>query len=215
MSREYDGTFIVFEGIDGAGTTTQMQHYAEYLRSKKRAVHVTREPSDGPIGLQLRLALSGRVDLGASNSPQTMTLMFAADRLDHLAHQIEPHLRDGLVVLSDRYDMSSIAYQTATMRLEPNELEDFQAWVRSVNRYARRPDAVLVIDVDPEEAERRRRDRRGALELFEESQLQARLAEVYASAEKLAPDDRVIHVDGNPDFDTVAEAIQAALSDVV
>jgi dTMP kinase len=209
----HDGCFIVFEGIDGAGTTTQSQRYAAHLRGRRRPVHVTREPSDGPIGVLLRLGLSGRVQLGASNQAQAMALLFAADRLDHVAHEIEPHLRDGLVVISDRYDLSSIAYQTATSR--DADTTAFESWVRELNRYAPRPDAVVVLDVSPEVAERRRRDRLGALELYEESALQKKLAELYRQAERLAPGDNVVRIDGDRDADAVTRAIIAALEPIV
>ncbi|HZO16480.1 MAG TPA: dTMP kinase [Polyangiaceae bacterium] len=213
--RDHDGVFIVFEGIDGAGTTTQIERYAEYLRAQRRAVRVTQEPSSGPIGSLLRLALAGRINVGPSFQAQTMALLFAADRLDHLAHDIQPHLRDGSVVLSDRYDMSSIAYQAASARLDSDELESFQAWVRSLNRYALRPDAIVVIEVDPTEAERRRSERSSAPELYEEVQLQERLAELYASAESLSPGDRIVRIDGNASADDVALRICAALTPIV
>ncbi len=213
MPHGHDGVFIVFEGIDGAGTTTQCTRYAAHLHAAKRVVHVTREPSDGPVGSLLRLGLSGRVKLGASNQAQTMALLFAADRLDHVAHEIEPYLREGAVVLSDRYDMSSIAYQTATARVD--DLAAFEDWVRGLNRYAVRPSATVVIDVDPQEAERRRQERSGALELYEESQLQRRLAELYAEPQRLTPADRIVRVDGNRPAEQVAEAIRKALTEIV
>jgi len=118
-----------------------------------------------------------------------------------------------LLVLSDRYDMSSIAYQTATARVDdPSAFED---WVRTLNRYAMRPDATVVIEVGPDEAERRRQERSGALELYEESQLQKRLAELYAEPERLTPGDRILRIDGNQDPDAVANAIREALRPIV
>jgi dTMP kinase len=213
MARDHDGHFIVIEGIDGAGTTTQCERYAKYLRGKLRQVHVTREPSDGPVGVTLRLGLSGRIQLGASNQAQTMALLFAADRLDHVAHEIEPFLRDGAVVICDRYVLSSIAYQTATANADDKNA--FEGWVRELNRFAPRPDAVVVIDVSPEEAERRRRDRLAAVELYEESQLQVTLAELYRDAERLTPDDNIIFIDGNGSVDEVANAVSTALAPII
>ncbi len=213
MARDHDGRFIVFEGIDGAGTTTQSEKYAAFLRRERRVVHVTHQPSDGPIGSLLRLGLGGRLQLGASNQAQCMALLFAADRLDHVAHQIEPHLRDGAVVICDRYDLSSIAYQTATARTEDSKA--FETWVRELNRYAPRPDATIVLDVSPEEAERRRQERLGALELYEETELQRELAALYARAETLVPGDRVMRVDGNRPLEEVSQAVQEALADVI
>jgi dTMP kinase len=212
MSR--DGVFIVFEGIDGAGTTTQCERYARHVRGLRRHVHVTREPSDGPIGSLLRQGLAGRVKLGAGAlQAPTMALLFAADRLDHVAHEIDPHLRDGAVVLSDRYDLSSIAYQTATA--EGADVAEFEEWVRALNRRAPRPDATIVLEVSPEEAEKRRRARSGALELYEETGLQQRLAQLYADAERLVPGDRIVRLDGNLPVDEVAAAIREALSPIV
>ncbi|MEQ9322274.1 MAG: dTMP kinase, partial [Polyangiaceae bacterium] len=135
------------------------------------------------------------------------------DRLDHVAHQIEPHLRDGAVVICDRYDLSSIAYQTATARTEDSKA--FETWVRELNRYAPRPDATIVLDVSPEEAERRRQERLGALELYEETELQRELAALYARAETLVPGDRVMRVDGNRPLEEVSQAVQEALADVI
>lgn len=213
MSREHEGKFIVFEGIDGAGTTTQSERYAAFLGRQRRVVHVTHQPSDGPVGSLLRLGLAGRLKLGASNQAQCMALLFAADRLDHVAHEIEPHLRDGAAVICDRYDLSSIAYQTATVRGE--DTSAFETWVREINRYAPRPDATIVLDVSPEEAERRRQERLGALDLYEETELQRQLAELYARAETLVPGDRVIRVDGNQPLDAVSDAVRAALAEVI
>lgn len=213
MTDNPDGCFIVFEGIDGAGTTTQAEKYAAYLRNKKRLVHLTREPSDGPIGSQLRLALGGRVLLGSSHQAHVMALMFAADRLDHIDSEILPHLRDGGVVICDRYDLSSLAYQTATA--PDSARAPFEQWVRTLNTHAVRPTATVVLDVSPEEAERRRRVRSGALELYEEIELQKKLAEVYAQADKLLPDDRIIRIDGNADLATVTESVRSALAEFV
>lgn len=212
-SNETGGRFIVFEGIDGSGTTTQMERYARYLRDKKRVVHITREPSDGPIGSLLRLSLAGRTTLGPGRLPQTMGLLFAADRLDHLVQEIEPHLRDGAVVLSDRYDLSSLAYQWASAGA--GATPELQEWLRSLNRFARRPDVTLVLDVSPETAARRRKERHGAIELYERAELQARLAPLYREAEKLAPTDTIIHIDGDRELAEVSQAVIDALQSYV
>jgi dTMP kinase len=205
-----DGTFVVFEGIDGSGTTTQIQRYAAYLKEKRRMVHVTREPSSGPVGTMLRLALSHRLVLPSTFEAQTMALLFAADRLDHLAAEVDPLLRDGAVVLSDRYDLSSLAYQSASARdAVPAATID---WIRSLNRHARRPDVTLVLDVSPDVAEERRRARGGSAELYDDEGLQARLARAYRGAEALVPGDLVLHVDGDQPVDAVTAAVIAALA---
>ncbi|MEM1033951.1 MAG: dTMP kinase [Myxococcota bacterium] len=199
--------FIVFEGIDGAGTTTQVARLAAELRREGRTVHTTREPSDGPVGVLLRRALSGDVDLGGAAA---MALLFAADRLEHVAHEIDPRARDGAVVICDRYDLSSIAYQTATA--SEAERPDFEAWVRDLNRYARRPDATVILHVDPAVAAQRRMRRLGAPELYERAALQRELAILYREAERLRPEDRYLHIEGDADEETVALRVRKALA---
>jgi dTMP kinase len=205
------GVFVVVEGIDGAGTTTQVERYAAYLRGRGRAVHVTREPSTGPIGVFIREILAGRAVLPSSPEGDLMALLFAADRLDHVRGEIEPELARGAVVLSDRYDLSSLAYQSVatSSRLPAHELV---AWIRSLNRFARRPDVTLVVDVSPEVAAQRRERRGAAEDLYEKVALQARLAKAYAHAEALVPGDRVVHIRGDGDIDTVASLVQGALA---
>lgn len=209
------GVFVAFEGIDGAGTSTQAERYAAHLRAARRLVHVTREPSSGPVGALLRLMLTHRVSLPGARQAEVMALLFAADRLDHLGAEVEPLLQDGYVVISDRYDLSSLAYQSATAADDGRERGQILAWIRELNRHARRPDVTVVLDVAPEIAEQRRRGRGGAEELFEQAELQARLAEAYRRAEELVPGDRIIHVDGGGEVEEVSRAIIAALAPFV
>lgn len=205
-----DGLFVVIEGIDGAGTTTQAGRIASFLRSRRRLVHVTREPSGGPIGSMLRLVLTQRLSMSSHNRDAAMALLFAADRIDHIETEVAPHLRDGYVVISDRYELSSIIYQSSGVT-DDVERRELIAWIRSCNRYALRPDVTLVVDVDPEVAEDRRRARGGAAELFEEAELQSRLARAYLQAEEIMPDHRIVHINGNGDVDSVTAAILKAL----
>jgi len=200
----------VFEGIDGSGTTTQAERWAAQLRAQRRLVKVTREPSGGPIGAQIRLVLTQRIALPSDGQAEVMALLFAADRLDHVASEIDPHLRDGYVVLSDRYDMSSLAYQSITAAGGATV-----PWIRELNRFARRPDVTVVLDVSPDVAAARRRARGGAAELFDDEALQARLAAAYLHAEDLVPGDRVIHVDGDRGPDAVAASIAEVLAPFV
>lgn len=210
-----DGVFVVFEGIDGAGTTTQAGLYAARLRARRRLVHVTNEPSGGPVGSLVRQVLRHRVAMPRGRQADTMALLFAADRLDHLGSEIEPCLREGYVVISDRYDLSSLAYQATSGAETPEELAAKVAWIRELNRHARRPDATVVLHVSPEVAAQRRGGRGGPRDLYETDDLQARLAGVYRRAEELVPGDRVVHLDGEAPVDAVTDAIEAALAAVV
>ena len=106
--------FIVIEGADGAGTTTQARLLADRLRAHNMdpaSCLLTRQPSDGPVGKKIRALLTGEDPPLASSA--AMQLMFSADRLDHAERVILPALRAGQIVVSDRYDMSTAIYLAA------------------------------------------------------------------------------------------------------
>lgn len=208
-----EGQFIVIEGIDGSGTTTHCAILSERFTEKGLPTHVTREPSDGPVGVLIRQILTGRVVVPGyhgSHAPSwaTMAALFAADRLDHLEAEIVPNLLDGVSIVCDRYDYSSVAYQTVSSGGGP----DAALWVRELNRRARRPDLTLVLDVDPEVAAGRRGARSGSPELYENDRMQAELAAFYSTIDELFPDDRIRHIDANRDIEGVADAIWAEVA---
>ena len=203
-----EGKFIVIEGIDGSGTTTQCSLLADRLTAQGLPAHLTREPSDGPVGTLIRQILTGRVvtpGRGGSRSPgwATMATLFAADRLDHLEAEIIPKLSDGVSVICDRYDYSSVAYQSVSS----GEGEEVAAWVRDLNRRARRPDLTLVLVVDPDVASERRQQRSGGPELYEVEAMQRSLSEFYSRIGELFPDDAIGYIDANGEIELVAEAI--------
>jgi dTMP kinase len=210
-----EGSFIVIEGIDGAGTTTQSEMLASWFRSRGLPAHTTHEPTDGPIGSQIRQVLTNRLVVCGITGPRapawaTMALLFAADRLDHLESEIVPNLLDGVTVISDRYDLSSLAYQSATATGSEIEAAKVIGWVRELNKHARRPDLTIVLDVDPEVAATRRNTRGTSSELYEETGLQRALARAYLQAEKFVPGDTVVHVDGNGPIDSIhAQVVEA------
>ena len=206
-----EGHFIAIEGIDGAGTTTQAARLAAALRKRGLPVRTTHEPTDGPIGALIRQVLNGRVVVSGpagTTSPgwSTLALLFAADRLDHLQAEIIPNLMDGVTVITDRYDASSIAYQGIV-----SGDAAVSAWIRSINSRARRPDLTIILDVSPETALERRRLRGNVPDLFEEEELQRRLARFYETIEQYLPGDRVLHLNGNIDADTVHAGLVAAV----
>lgn len=205
------GRFIVLDGIDGSGTTSQGQRLVTALQAAGISARFTCEPSVGPIGRQIRQLLSGSGD-ETSRSWDTLALLFAADRLDHVEREIRPALDAGITVICDRYDLSSLAYQSATAGEDPGLASETLAWIRALNQRALRPDLTLVLDVDPDVAEGRRAARGLPPELFERRDLQRRLALLYARAELLVPGDRVLHVDANPELSLVAERLWALVS---
>lgn len=203
-----EGQFIVIEGIDGSGTTTQCSLLAQRLARKGLPVHTTREPSDGPIGVLIRQILTGRVVVPGRHGVRppgwaTMAALFASDRLDHLQAEVVPNLVDGVTVICDRYDYSSVAYQT----VGGGGGDDVTAWVRELNRWARRPDLTLVLDVDPNVAASRRDMRSGGPELYEVDEMQIEIGKFYAKIDELFPDDTIRHIDANCGIEGVARAI--------
>ena len=200
------GRFIVLEGIDGAGTTTQTALLAGRLRKDGSAVRTTREPSDGPVGSTIRQILAGRVVGAGGRAPgwATMALLFAADRMDHVEAEIEPFLASGGVVVSDRYDASSLAYQSVSSGKGGQTTVE---WIRSLNRNARRPDLTIVLDVSPDVAATRREARGDAAQLYEQNELQRALCAFYKDLQRHMPNDRVVVVNGSGPIDAVASAV--------
>jgi len=195
--------FVVLEGIDGSGTTTQAKRLAEALESRGERVCLTCEPSSGPVGRLIREALTRKLVRPGTSEPHTlpwsaMALLFAADRVDHVNTVVTPALADGKIVVSDRYVLSSLAYQSVTS--PERERERSIPWIREINAHARPADLTIVLDVDDAVAAERRAARGGPEELFEAREIQRKLAEVYRRAEELLPGARVVHVeDGSPD----------------
>ena len=134
------GLLIALEGIDGSGTTTQLARVADRLTSRGRRVRTTREPSDGPVGRLLREILLGghRGPGGAPVDGLAMALLFAADRRDHLQREILPALDAGTDVVTDRYLLSSLAYQAE---------EAAREWVEGLARDVPVPDLTVLLDV--------------------------------------------------------------------
>jgi dTMP kinase len=203
------GTFVVLEGIDGSGTTTHVARLADRLRAKKQLVRTTREPSDGPIGTLVRQVLTGRVIIPGGRAPNwaTMALLFAADRMDHVEAEIEPWVATGGIMLSDRYDASSLAYQSVS---SGSGGSDAVEWIRTLNRFCARPDLTIVLDVTSEEAERRRGQRGEAAQLYEQNEVQRALAAFYKDLARHMPKDRVVVIDASGTVEEVHERVWAA-----
>lgn len=206
------GAFIVFEGLDGSGTTTQATLLARALRSDGLEVLSTREPSDGPIGTLIRQALSGRLVLpgGAGPlAPETLALLYAADRTDHLHAKVRPALLDGKVVISERYLLSSLAYQGA-------EMASAGPWLQVVNEHAQPPDLTIYLRVPPAVAAQRRRARGGAQELFEDEVVQVRVAAEYEhTISRLYDSWNIVAMDGSRGEEGVARDVLKLVREVM
>ncbi|MFZ5925475.1 MAG: dTMP kinase, partial [Bacillota bacterium] len=191
------GKFIVIEGIDGSGVTTEAHKLKEYVTTKLNLpVHLTKEPTDGPVGGLIRTILARRVGAPSRNGkfesvdPRCLALLFAADRVDHLETDIRPKLEGGVVVICDRYYLSSLAYQSLNVE---------RRWLEQINSKCITPDLTIYLQVPPLVAERRRNQARWHVELYEETQKLEKVAENYleAIADLRKRGQRVEIVDGN------------------
>jgi len=194
---------IVLEGLDGAGTTTQAKRLVEHLIARGGKAHLTREPSDGPIGVLIRQMLTGGHAIpGQAIAQSTFGLLFAADRLDHLQREVEPHLAAGATVVSDRYYHSSLAYQGTGADRD---------WITLLNARARKPDLTLFLQVRPEVAAARRVAAGRVQELFEDLRMQEEVAAGYKAtlSELAAQGERIETIDGEASADEVFARIVA------
>jgi dTMP kinase len=162
--------FVVLEGLDGAGTTTQMRLLCDRLAREDRAHEGTYEPTDGPIGRLIRQVLARKLDA----LPLTVAMLFAADRNQHVngSDGIVERTARGELVVSDRYLFSSLAYQSIECGLRR---------VLELNEGFPLPELLVFLDT-PVAVSQARLDRRTSRELYDESGFQARVREGYFQA---------------------------------
>jgi dTMP kinase len=187
------GFFICVEGLDGCGKTTQTKLLVRALKESYGAVY-TAEPSRGKIGTFIKeYCLHGKKRL----SSIVEALLFAADRFEHVQNEVLPALKEGKLVISDRYYYSSLAYQGAAgLDLE---------WIKKVNKHALRPDFAIFIDVDPEVVIDRLKRKKSVMENLE---TQRKVREIYI---KFVESEELTKVDGNKSKKEVANEILAVV----
>lgn len=137
------GLFIVFEGGEGAGKSTQEALLAQWLTDQGRSVVRTREPGGTPAGEAIRAIVLGNEYAGLSDRAEA--LMFAAARGEHVARVIRPALESGSVVVCDRYLDSSVAYQGYARNLDAERIRELSMWATQ----SLLPDLTIVMDIDP------------------------------------------------------------------
>ena len=199
--------FIVLEGLDGAGTTTQTQLLAKNLKTKSQQVHITCEPSTGEIGTLARRYLSGEL----ASTPDLMALVFAADRIDHISSEVAPKLDAGIHVISDRYVHSSLVYQGEDL---PDGFST--TWVESLNARARVPDVTFFIHV-PVAVSLERIDSRAEKDIYEsEAQLKMMETRYTHVMEALGSrGDNIITIDGTKTIEAIQEIIFSEIKNLL
>jgi dTMP kinase len=198
--------FIVFEGIDGAGKTTQIKLLCSALESLGIKCKTTVEPTELPSGRLLRRALSGEL----KKTPIEMAEMFAADRVLHNTDPeegISRMLADGYTVISDRYYYSSLAYQGAALGY------DTVARLNLENKDIRRPDICIFLDLTPEKSLERIGGRGESKEIYENFDYLTRTRAMFFDVfEKLRQNgENIVVIDASGTVDEVAKAVLGAV----
>lgn len=204
LSAAPRGRFLVLEGPDGAGTTTQAGRLADQLEPRLgHRPHITAEPSGLPVGRLIRERLKGREEGGQEGELRwpSLALLFAADRLDHYRLEIAPLLDDGRWVISDRYRLSSLVYQS---------LHVDTAWVRTLNERAPAPDACFLLALPLDVALARIAARAGTEEIYDGRALQERVHGLYRT---LGEAEGAIEVDAGAPVDDVTAALLRELDE--
>ncbi|MEL6393949.1 MAG: dTMP kinase [Bacteroidota bacterium] len=201
--------FIVFEGLDGSGKTTQMDMLADHLRQEGHDIHLTAEPTDFlPTGQLIRDILQGKFAV----DPRTLAALFAADRLQHLTQPktgVLDRLANGQTVISSRYYFSSLAYQAETGDLD---------WVAALNSQARtlrKADITFFLDLSAQASMTRISQNRDRAELFETEERLNRARQAFDRAfEYWEEGEHLVRIDAGQDIIDVNKEIIQNLSSI-
>ena len=216
-----EGKFVVFEGADGSGTSTQTRLMLKrlddmYDKSEKTSLHIgTFEPSNGPIGKLARQVIEKKIKM----DPKSLEMLFRADRTDHIRREMQPTIEDGIDVLCDRYYVSTLVYQSVR-----DTMEESIAAMWKLNRdmfYSENcdlilhPDVIIILYVENSEMEKRRNKRGSTLELFESSSYQEKVSLLYRYWRNSVPladaKSKKIYVNGNKSSSDVAKDCWSAV----
>jgi dTMP kinase len=198
--------FIVIEGLDGSGKSTQIEYLRDYLRARGEACRLTAEPTELPTGRLIRSVLRHETRM----DPRALAALFAADRLEHIYHPeagILRSLEEGYHVIASRYYFSSLAYQSEYA--EPG-------WIAALNAQARRvlpADLTIFLDLDPEISMHRINRRSGPrTELFERLEKLRHVRQSFLDAfDRFGQGERIVRIDAEQSAAEVAREIEAAL----
>ena len=197
------GRFITFEGIDGAGKSTQIDVIEATLKARGLEVIRTREPGGTPLGEVIRKEL-----LSVSMDPATETLLFFASRAEHISQVIRPALERGAWVLSDRFTDATYAYQVGGRGFPAEKVEELERWTHGDLQ----PDRTVLFDIEPEVAAKRVAQARN-LDRFEKENLNffTRVRNAYLTRAKQSPE-RFLIVNSMQDKETVSDILRKEFS---
>jgi len=181
IPNKYKGLLIDFEGLDGAGSSTQSLLLAALLKRQGLKVQVTKEPTNNLIGGLIRGQLTGEWKA----DPECLQLLFAADRAHHQKREIIPMLKRGNIVICDRYAFSSIAFGSLDIS-DPK-------WLENINEKFILPDITFVLKVPPKICLARLEKVRYSLELYEEVEKMEKIWRVYEQIAQQYPNIYIIN----------------------
>jgi dTMP kinase len=194
------GKFVSIEGIDKCGKSTHAKLLAEWLRSEGHEVVITDEPTNSAVGKMIKQILRGEFKVPID----VEALLFAADRVQHVINLVNPALREGKLVISERYIHSSLAYQSARGLS--------MSWIKKINKYAPEPDLAILIDVSTKVASSRARSSRRPDEFEKDMALQERVRRNYLH---IARQEGLKIVDGSRPRDEVQADIRKLVSAIL
>ncbi len=204
------GKFIVIEGLDGSGKTTQTKILAAKLRDKGISVITHAEPTGGEYGKKCREILSGAKKCTKSE----LALLFTADRIDHNVNDVDGinmHIEKGETVLCDRYYYSTLAYQGVDVGME---------WLKTLNlgcEDIRKPDLCIFLDLTPEKSMERIYANRSAdqIEIYEtQDYLTSIRKRFYNCLDSLKDSENIVVINADGTIEEVAEKIELAVNEI-
>ncbi len=207
-ANKFEGKFITFEGVEGAGKTTNIEFIAKKFQEKGLDILLTREPGGTIIGEAIRDILISK-DLPEMHHTTELLLMFAA-RAEHINRKIIPALEQGKWVLCDRFTDASYAYQGAGRGIDFNKIKTLEKLVQNKLR----PDYTFLFDLDANVGLARAK-RRGETDRFEQQDIDF-FNRVRAQYLKMAKSDksRYCIINAQYDIETVQQQIFSILNDL-
>ena len=193
--------FIVIEGIDGSGKTTQIELLKDNFKKRELKALDTHEPSDGPVGMLIQNIMKGRLQ----TDPSTLATLFTADRLDHINNPIngiKKRLKEGYNVICSRYYFSNYAFQSEYVPIK---------WLIDINSLCKsyiKPDIIFYLNVDPVECNKRITKGRVDIEMYENLEKLTKTHNAFLQHfEEYGHDENIHIIDGNQSLEEVSNQI--------
>jgi len=208
IQNTYSGKYYALEGIDGSGKTTQVENLKEYFQHKGKEILITKEPTDGEIGILIKKIVTKEISVPA----MSLQYLFSADRAVHLQEVVIPALKKGKIVISDRSLWSAVAYGITDLNLHENERERLLIAYNVLALYGGYlvPDKTFVIDIPFKTAIKRVMKRKKEITIYENEQKLSKVQKEYEwMAQKF--NEILIMIDGTKSIDEVFSQITSSL----